>query len=458
MVERGRHLEVLAPTPTPVAVCPLDGTELEDPSLAERTPILAQIENNPIARPPSGLNLADLVIEAPVEGNTTRFSAFFMCDEQVDAAVGPVRSMRYFNLDYWQQMRPLTFVFGGAGRDVLIANSGADRLIDWTGQFNTYLVPFSQFGMSTISRMVSPQIQQFLYDLSRGAGADRTRAADTGSEPARNGEPEGEIGLVNQRDVWWQDQTGAPDDGNPGDVDGPKDVLRNADFNNGSAQGFSADSGAWTVQGGALYTSATSTTGDAVAIYHVGEQLPSYYELQATLSTVKPTAGWKANAYVIFDYHSPTDFKFAGINVLLDKIELGHRNESGWVLDVQAANVKLRADTNYNVLVAVNGLVVTVTVNNSQSFSYAFEPRMIDGVASNLNWGYVGFGSVNARGKLDNVQVKVLERPFTLITTDYTSESTQVSQELKLDYVGDRVNGDGWSICPGLWLHVTGLS
>jgi hypothetical protein len=266
--------------------------------------------------------------------------------------------------------------------------------------------------------MISPALQQFLYDLSRGAGADRTRAADTGADPLRNGEPFGEIGLVNQKDAWWGDQTGAPDDPQPGNTNGRKDVLRFADFNNGSAQGFSADSGTWSVQGGALYTSATSTTGDAVSIFHVGEQLPSYYELQATILAVKPTAGWKANSYVIFDYQSPTDFKFAGINVSLDKIQLGHRTASGWVVDVQAANVRLVADTYYNLLVAVNGLVVTVTVDNSQSFSFAYAPRMIDGVASNLNWGYVGFGSENARGKLDNVQVKVLERPFTLQTTE----------------------------------------
>ena len=94
----------------------MNGTRLEDPALAERVPILVQIENHPQARPPSGLNLADLVIEAPVEGDTTRFSAFFMCAPHVGAAVGPVRSMRYFNLDYWQQIRPLTFVYGGAGR------------------------------------------------------------------------------------------------------------------------------------------------------------------------------------------------------------------------------------------------------------------------------------------------------------------------------------------------------
>jgi hypothetical protein len=72
----------------------------------------------------------------------------------------------------------------------------------------------------------------------------------------------------------------------------------------------------------------------------------------------------------------------------------------------------------------VNGLVVTVTVNNSQSFSYAFAPRLIDGVPSNLNWGDVGFGSENARGKLDNIQVKVLERPFTLITSETFDDGT----------------------------------
>lgn len=94
----------------------MNGTELSDQSLATRVPILVQIENNPIARPPSGLNLADLVIEAPVEGDTTRFGAVFMCDESLDAAVGPVRSARYFNVDYWKQIRAVTFHFGGAAK------------------------------------------------------------------------------------------------------------------------------------------------------------------------------------------------------------------------------------------------------------------------------------------------------------------------------------------------------
>ena len=64
--------------------------------------------------------MADLVIEAPVEGDTTRFMAVFMCRPQVDAMVGPVRSVRYFNADLFQQLRGLTLHFGGAAK--VIAN------------------------------------------------------------------------------------------------------------------------------------------------------------------------------------------------------------------------------------------------------------------------------------------------------------------------------------------------
>jgi DUF3048 family protein len=92
----------------------MTGEVVSRPKLANRVPIIAQIENNPIARPPSGLNRADLVIEAPVEGDTTRFMAVYMCRQQVDALVGPIRSVRYFNADLHQQLHGVTFHFGGA--------------------------------------------------------------------------------------------------------------------------------------------------------------------------------------------------------------------------------------------------------------------------------------------------------------------------------------------------------
>ena len=51
--------------------------------------------------------------------------------------------------------------------------------------------------------------------------------------------------------------------------------------------------------------------------------------MQATINAVKPVGGAKANAYLIFDWQSDTDFKFAGINISTNKLEIGHRTASG---------------------------------------------------------------------------------------------------------------------------------
>ena len=308
--------------------------------------------------------------------------------------------------------------FGGAGRDVLIGNTGGDRLIDWAGEFNSYLVPFAPFGMATVSRTLQPQLAEFLYQLSANDGADPTRAADTGADPTRNGEPEGELAVIRQQDFAWHDQTGAPTDPQPGNVPGGKrDVLRSANFNDGTAQAFFADSGAWTVSGGALQVSAQSLGGDAVAVYQVGDALPAYFEMLASVDVVKPTAGWKGNAYLIFDYNTKTDFKFTGIDISTNKLVAGHRDASGWHVDKQTPFLA-KADTYYNMMLSINGLNATIIVNNKDSLTYTFAPRVIDGWSYGLNWGLVGVGSDNSRGSFDNVQVQVVQAAATFQSTE----------------------------------------
>ncbi|UCE73891.1 MAG: hypothetical protein JSV56_12865, partial [Methanomassiliicoccales archaeon] len=330
------------------------------------------------------------------------------------------------------------FAYGGAGRDVLIANTGGDRLTDWAGEFNSYIVPYAPFGFFTVSRAPQPQLMQFLYDLSKSDGADSTRSDDTGADSARNGEPEGELGLVKQQDFDWRDQTGAPDDPQPGNIPGgSRDVLRSASFNDGSMEAFAPDSGVWEVNSGKLKVSAESIGGDAVSVFHVGDMLPIYYEIQATINAVKPTGGWKSNAYVIFDYHSPTDFKFAGINISIDKIQMGRRTSDGWIVDVQKS-CKLKPDTNYNMLVAINGTVVTVVVDSSEVFHHVFEPRIIEGYAYGLNQGMVGMGSDNSRGTFDNIVVQVLP-------PEYTFEETEDFTDFNDDLVFAPVTGD-WQV------------
>jgi len=105
---------------------------------------------------------------------------------------------------------------------MLIANSEADHLIDWVGEVNSYIVPFPTFGKFAVSRKLQPQLMEYLYDLSEADGADQSRAFDTGGDYARNGEPNGELGLVKQRDPHRHEQIGPPRDPQPGNLPGKK--------------------------------------------------------------------------------------------------------------------------------------------------------------------------------------------------------------------------------------------
>ncbi|WP_283806368.1 LEPR-XLL domain-containing protein [Bradyrhizobium sp. cf659] len=311
--------------------------------------------------------------------------------------------------------------YGGAGRDVLIGNTGGDRLIDWVGEFNSYIVPFAPFGTATVSRTLQPQLAEFLYALSKSDGADQTLGS---VGDVRNGEPWAELGVVRQQDSAWQDQTGAPRDPQAGNVPGGKrDVLRSADFNTGELQGFAADSGIWQTSGGALQVASTSTKSDAVAIYQIGDALPSYYEVLATVKVIKPTGGWDANSYVVFDYQGATSFKYAGIDIGTNKVVIGERTAAGWnVLAQGAITGSLKSDAWYNLSLSVNGLTATLTVDNKTSLSYVFKPTVVDGYSYGLNWGLVGFGANKSRGAIDNIAVQVV--PLTATVTyreDFTT-------------------------------------
>ena len=103
------------PTPRPEARCPLNGMPLDRARLPKSPVLAVQIENHPLARPVKNLGLADMVVEATVEGDVTRYTGFYYC-RKVAGLVGPVRSGRYYSIDLWRDMHVLP-VFFGAGAD-----------------------------------------------------------------------------------------------------------------------------------------------------------------------------------------------------------------------------------------------------------------------------------------------------------------------------------------------------
>lgn len=91
--------------------CPLDGQIVEKDSV-ERRPLAVMVENHPKARPQSGLNKADIVYEALVEGGISRFMAIYLHND-VDR-IGPVRSSRHYYLDILLEYNAIYAYFGGS--------------------------------------------------------------------------------------------------------------------------------------------------------------------------------------------------------------------------------------------------------------------------------------------------------------------------------------------------------
>jgi hypothetical protein len=88
----------------------LTGLPLGDPAKVNRPALIVKIENDQVARPQSGLDVADVVYEEVVEGGDTRFIAVF---QSTDAdPVGPIRSVRPTDRDVvW----PIGGLFAYAG-------------------------------------------------------------------------------------------------------------------------------------------------------------------------------------------------------------------------------------------------------------------------------------------------------------------------------------------------------
>ncbi len=104
--------EAPAEEPPKPIINPLTGEEVASEELISRRPLAVKIENDPNARPQSGLVDAELVFEELVEGGVTRFICIFLAKES--NVLGPNRSVRPSDIDICFFLEPLLTCSGGA--------------------------------------------------------------------------------------------------------------------------------------------------------------------------------------------------------------------------------------------------------------------------------------------------------------------------------------------------------
>ena len=106
-------------------VYPLTGLPVDDPARAARPALTVKIENEPLARPQSGLDAADVVYEERIEGGDTRFVAIFHSSDA--DPVGSIRSVRPNDAEMVAPVGGLFAYSGGTAKFVALLT---DPIVD----------------------------------------------------------------------------------------------------------------------------------------------------------------------------------------------------------------------------------------------------------------------------------------------------------------------------------------
>ncbi|OPX22818.1 MAG: hypothetical protein B1H04_04500 [Planctomycetales bacterium 4484_123] len=154
---------------------------------------------------------------------------------------------------------------------------------------------------------------------------------------------------------------------NPAPADGPVRVI-DENFDDGSADGFEAGRGTWTVTGGRYHAQPISTYDySALATAGLESYLPEDFRLAVTMNTTTSHA-W---GFVVFDFQDLQDFKFAGAAQDEGRWVIGHRDGTGWSLDA-VAPAAIAPGQDYRLEVVVLDDAVSLWVDGQAKVAWNF--------------------------------------------------------------------------------------
>ena len=122
--------------------------------------------------------------------------------------------------------------------------------------------------------------------------------------------------------------------------------------------------------------------GIGVSLADLGRQVAydAYLELDTTVRAGTGRQG------IVFDYYSPTDFKYAVIDVATDLVVLGHRTAAGWAID-RSVSFALTDGIDHTLKLTLKGASVNVVVDGQTLFGYGYNSALVDGGFGTLTTG-----------------------------------------------------------------------
>jgi hypothetical protein len=188
----------------------------------------------------------------------------------------------------------------------------------------------------------------------------------------------------------------------------PASLPLTEDFDDGIADHFLVQSGHWAATGGRYHATPQVDNDDLDAISTVtfDNPLPADLDVRATINADEGRvvllgivlSDYLTNGFIVFDYQSDTDYKFAGPDMDGDRWIIGHYDGSSWTADASLFET-IDAATNYQVRVIVeDASTVSLEVDGV--------PRITHVYASPANDGEIGLGMRNSTTHFDNLSVE----------------------------------------------------
>ncbi len=173
------------------------------------------------------------------------------------------------------------------------------------------------------------------------------------------------------------------------------------DFNDGNDGPFTPRTGNWSVVGQEYFAQRQAGSSTVISTLQTDEALPENLDVRVTFNADPATATRWSNAFIIFDYNSPTDFKFAGAFVGINRWVIGHMTDRGYKID-SSFRQQINAGTDYDVQVLLEGNRVTLRSRTSPSSSYETKTSFIFDSVDDFTGGQLGLATLRASTRFDD--------------------------------------------------------
>ena len=191
-------------------------------------------------------------------------------------------------------------------------------------------------------------------------------------------------------------------DGNGGSASGTVTVSIGGlsveeNFDGVVADVFRPQTGKWSVSGNRYLAERQTVDENVVSLLQIDDPLPSSLEFQVTFNADPVTTTRWSNAFIVFDYKSPTDYKFAGAFVGINLWTIGRMTPRGYVMDTTLRE-PIESGTDYRLRLLIEGSTATLLVDGDTRVSHTYSDSFQD--------GDLGLATLRGNASFDDLSVE----------------------------------------------------